>query len=41
MLEHVRDVIQKHDNIKINTGFNGEFKSDDKCTNKVLIQKIN
>ena len=25
VLEHVQNVIQRHDNIKINTVFNGEF----------------
>jgi len=29
VLEHMQNVIQKHDNIKINL-FNGEFVSDDK-----------
>ena len=40
MLERVRDVIQKYDNFKINTAFNGEFESGDKRANKVLIQKV-
>jgi len=34
VLEHRRDVIQKHNNIKINTVFNGEFESGDKRANK-------
>ena len=36
---NVRDVIQKHDNIKINTAFNGEFVSGDKCANKSVNTK--
>ena len=34
MLEHVQNVIQRHDNIKINTMFNSEFVSGDKRANK-------
>jgi len=34
LLEHVQSVIRKHDNIKINTVFDGEFVSGDKHVNK-------
>jgi len=34
MLDHVRDVLQKHANIKINTVFNDKFVTDDKRANK-------
>ncbi|KAG5318548.1 YMD3 protein, partial [Pseudoatta argentina] len=34
VFERVQNVIQKHDNIKINTVFNGEFMSGDKRANK-------
>jgi len=34
VLERVRNIIQKHDNIKINTAFNDKFISSDKRTNK-------
>ena len=39
VLERVRDVIQRHDNIKINITFNGEFISGDKCANKIVNTK--
>ena len=29
----MRDIIQKHENIKINIAFNDEFESDNKCAN--------
>ena len=35
----VRDVIQKHGNIKINIAFNGEFESGDKRANKSVKTK--
>jgi len=34
MLERVQIVLNKYDNIKINTVFNGEFVVGDKCVNK-------
>jgi len=34
VLDHVRGVLQKHDALKINTVFNGEFVASDKNANK-------
>jgi len=34
VLDRVRDVLQKHDALKINTVFNGELVADDKRSNK-------
>ncbi|XP_070158799.1 uncharacterized protein [Polyergus mexicanus] len=34
VLEHVKNVLKKHFNVKVNTVFNGEFVSGDKRTNK-------
>jgi len=34
VLERVRSVMQEHDNIKINTVFNGEFVTSNKRANK-------
>ena len=39
IVERVRDVIQKHNNIKINIAFNGEFISGDKRANKSVNTK--
>jgi len=36
VLERVRSVVQEHDNIKINTVFNGEFVTGDKRDNKSI-----
>jgi len=36
VLERVRSVMQEHDNIKINTVFNGEFVAGDKRANKSI-----
>jgi len=36
VLERVRSVMQEHDNIKINTVFNGEFVTGDKRANKSI-----
>jgi len=36
VLERVRDVIDKHNSIKVNTVFNGEFVADDKRANKSI-----
>jgi len=40
VLEHVRSVMQEHDNIKINTVFNGEFVANDKRANKSITTRI-
>jgi len=40
VLESVQSVIQKRDNIKINTVFNGEFVSGDKRANKSEHKKL-
>jgi len=39
VLEHVRSVMQEHDNIKINTMFNGEFVVGDKRANKSITRR--
>ncbi|XP_072757729.1 uncharacterized protein [Anoplolepis gracilipes] len=36
VLEHVRDVMQKHNSVKVNTVFNGEFVAGDKHANKSI-----
>jgi len=36
VLERVQSVMQEHDNIKINTVFNGEFVAGDKRANKSI-----
>jgi len=36
VIERVRNVMQEHDNIKINTVFNGEFVEGDKRANKSI-----
>ncbi|XP_071578695.1 uncharacterized protein [Temnothorax nylanderi] len=36
VLIHVRNVMQRHDNVKINTMFNGEFVAGDKRANKSI-----
>ncbi|KYN30083.1 hypothetical protein ALC57_00460 [Trachymyrmex cornetzi] len=38
VLERVRDV-ERHDNVKVNTAFNGEFATKDKRANKSIITK--
>ena len=37
--DRVQNIIQRQDNIKINTVFNGEFVSDNKCANKSVITR--
>ena len=39
MLERVQIVMQRHNNIKVNTVFNGEFISIDKRANKSISTK--
>jgi len=39
VLEHVQIVMQRHNNIKVNTVFNGEFISSDKRANKSVSTK--
>jgi len=39
VLEHVRNVIEKYDNVKMNTVFNGEFVTDNKRANKNITPK--
>ena len=39
VLEHVQIVMQRHNNIKVNTVFNGEFISDNKRVNKSVNTK--
>jgi len=36
VLEQVQNVLQKHASVKVNTIFNGEFVSGDKCANKSI-----
>jgi len=36
VLEHVRTILTKYGNIKINTVFNGEFVAGDKRANKSI-----
>ena len=39
MLERVRDTIERHNSVKVNTAFNGEFVTGDKRDNKTIITK--
>jgi len=39
VLERVRDAVERHDSVKINTAFNGEFATKDKRANKSIIIK--
>jgi len=36
VLERVRNIMEKYDNVKINTMFNGEFVTGDKSVNKSI-----
>jgi len=36
VLERVRDIIERHNSVKMNTVFNGEFVAGDKCANKSI-----
>ncbi|KAL6255576.1 hypothetical protein P5V15_012823 [Pogonomyrmex californicus] len=36
VLERVRDIVQRHDSVKVNTAFNGEFMTSDKRANKSI-----
>jgi len=35
----VRDAVERHDSVKINTAFNGEFATKDKRANKSIVIK--
>jgi len=39
ILERVRDVIERHNDVKVNTVFNGEFVIGDKRANKSINMK--
>ena len=39
VLERVRDAVERHGNVKVNTAFNGEFATKDKRANKSIITK--
>ncbi|KYN29373.1 hypothetical protein ALC57_01185 [Trachymyrmex cornetzi] len=39
VLEPVRDAVERHDSVKVNTAFNGEFATKDKRANKSIITK--
>ncbi|KYN26714.1 hypothetical protein ALC57_03911 [Trachymyrmex cornetzi] len=39
VLERVRDAVERHDSVKVNTAFNGEFATKDKRANKSIITK--
>jgi len=39
VLEQVRDVIERHNSVKVNTMFNGEFVTGDKRANKSIITR--
>ncbi|KAL6255634.1 hypothetical protein P5V15_012882 [Pogonomyrmex californicus] len=39
VLERVRDIVERHDNVKVNTAFNGEFVMSDKRANKSINTK--
>ncbi|KAL6253718.1 hypothetical protein P5V15_015533 [Pogonomyrmex californicus] len=39
MLERVRDIVQRHDSVKVNIAFNGEFVTGDKRANKSINTK--
>ncbi len=36
ILEQVRDTVERHSSVKMNTAFNGEFVAGDKWTNKSI-----
>ncbi|KAL6264238.1 hypothetical protein P5V15_004325 [Pogonomyrmex californicus] len=36
VLERVRDIVERHDSVKVNTAFNGEFMTSDKRANKSI-----
>ena len=38
ILERVRDAVERHGSVKVNTAFNGEFVKN-KCANKSIITK--
>ncbi|KAL6264190.1 hypothetical protein P5V15_004271 [Pogonomyrmex californicus] len=40
VLERVRDIIQRHDSVKVNTAFNDKFVTGDKRANKSIKLKI-
>jgi len=35
-LKQVRDVIERHNSVKVNTVFDDEFEASDKCANKSI-----
>ncbi|KYN29308.1 hypothetical protein ALC57_01246, partial [Trachymyrmex cornetzi] len=39
VLERVRDVVERHGSVKVNTAFNGDFATKDKRANKSIITK--
>ena len=39
LLERMRDIMQRHNSIKINTVFYSEFITGDKCANKSIITR--
>ncbi|KAL6263078.1 hypothetical protein P5V15_005879 [Pogonomyrmex californicus] len=39
VLKRVRDIVQRHDSVKVNTAFNGEFVTGDKRANKSINTK--
>ncbi|EGI69387.1 hypothetical protein G5I_01874 [Acromyrmex echinatior] len=39
VLERVRDAVERHDSVKVNIAFNGEFATKDKRANKSIITK--
>ncbi|XP_036151314.1 uncharacterized protein LOC118648895 [Monomorium pharaonis] len=39
VLEHVRDAIERHDSVKVNIAFNGEFVTGEKHANKSITTK--
>ena len=39
VLQRVRDAIERHGNVKVNTTFNGEFATKDKRANKSIVTK--
>ncbi|KYN09494.1 hypothetical protein ALC57_18399 [Trachymyrmex cornetzi] len=39
VLERVRDAVERHGSVKVNTAFNGEFATKDKRANKSIITK--
>ncbi|KYN18651.1 hypothetical protein ALC57_09033 [Trachymyrmex cornetzi] len=41
VLERVRDAVERHGSIKVNTAFNGDFATKDKRANKSIITKNN